>query len=147
MKIAHKIEKNYKIKFEIDFVLMNYEERFIRRKKLITNNGEDFLVELKETLSVNDGDVFVLNDGRKILIRASNEKLLEVKHKNLAKIAWHIGNRHTPCQILENRLLVQNDNVIKNLLIKLGANIKLIEDVFLPEGGAYGYGRTQNHQH
>ncbi len=147
MLIAYKIEKENIDISNLDFVLMNYDERFIRRKKLVSNKGETFLVELSETKSLNDGDAFVLNDGRKILVKAAEEKLLEIKHINLSKIAWHIGNRHTPCQILENRLLIQDDVVMRDLLKKLGAKIKLIEDVFLPEGGAYGHGRTHNHKH
>ena len=147
MLIAYKIEKENIGISNLDFVLMNYDERFIRRKKLVSNKGENFLVELSETKSLNDGDAFVLNDGRKILVKAAEEKLLEIKHINLSKIAWHIGNRHTPCQILENRLLIQDDVVMRDLLKKLGAKVKLIEDVFLPEGGAYGHGRTHNHKH
>ena len=147
MLIAYKIEKENIGISNLDFVLMNYDERFIRRKKLVSNKGETFLVELSETKSLNDGDAFVLNDGRKILVKAAEEKLLEIRHINLSKIAWHIGNRHTPCQILENRLLIQDDVVMRDLLKKLGAKVKLIEDVFLPEGGAYGHGRTHNHKH
>ena len=147
MLIAHKIEKENIDLSNLDFVLMNYDERFIRRKKLVSNKGETFLVELSETKSLNEGDVFILNDGRKILVKAAKEMLLEIKHINLSKIAWHIGNRHTPCQILENRLLIQDDVVMRDLLKKLGAKIKLIEDVFLTEGGAYGHGRTHNHKH
>ena len=147
MLIAYKIEKENIGISNLDFVLMNYDERFIRRKKLVSNKGETFLVELSETKSLNNGDAFVLNDGRKILVKAAEEKLLEIRHINLSKIAWHIGNRHTPCQILENRLLIQDDVVMRDLLKKLGAKIKLIEDVFLPEGGAYGHGRTHNHKH
>ena len=147
MLIAHKIEKENIDLSNLDFVLMNYDERFIRRKKLVSNKGETFLVELSETKSLNEGDAFILNDGRKILVKAAEEMLLEIKHINLSKIAWHIGNRHTPCQILENRLLIQDDVVMRDLLKKLGAKIKLIEDVFLPEGGTYGHGRTHNHKH
>ena len=147
MLIAHKIEKENIDLSNLDFVLMNYDERFIRRKKLVSNKGEPCLVELSETKSLDNGDAFVLNDGRKILVKAAEEKLLEIKHINLSKIAWHIGNRHTPCQILENRLLIQDDVVMRDLLKKLGAKIKLIEDVFLPEGGAYGHGRTHSHKH
>ena len=147
MLIAHKIEKENIDLSNLDFVLMNYDERFIRRKKLVSNKGETFLVELSETKALNEGDVFILNDGRKILVKAAQEMLLEIKHINLSKVAWHIGNRHTPCQILENRLLIQDDVVMRDLLKKLGAKIKLIEDVFLPEGGAYGHGRTHSHKH
>ena len=82
MLIAHKIEKENIDLSNLDFVLMNYDERFIRRKKLVSNKGETFLVELSETKSLNEGDVFILNDGRKILVKAAQEMLLEIKHIN-----------------------------------------------------------------
>ena len=82
-----------------DTVTLDYEARFLRRKRLVSDNGEAFLVELAETRSVNHGEGFRLDDGRIILVQAAAEPLLAVRHDNLPRIAWHVGNRHTPCQI------------------------------------------------
>ena len=62
-------------------------------------------------------------------------------------LAWHIGNRHTPCQIEEGSLLIQNDPVIRHMLETLGATLEEVEAPFTPEGGAYGHGRTHSHEH
>ena len=72
---------------------------------------------------------------------------MEIKSNNIMKITWHIGNRHIPCQIENERLLIQVDKVIENLIIKLGGSVKKVKEEFNPEGGAYGLGRTHGHKH
>jgi urease accessory protein len=65
----------------------------------------------------------------------------------LHRIAWHIGNRHTPCQIEADRLLIQRDHVIADMLRLIGAQVREVVEPFTPEGGAYGHGRTHGHDH
>ena len=130
-----------------DTVSLNYEDRFLRRKVLQTVAGERFLVDLKHTTSLNHGDMFELPDGRRIAVVAANETLLQITGSDLTKLAWHIGNRHTPCQIEPDRLLIQPDHVIQDLLRLVGATVCTVEEPFTPEGGAYGHGRTHSHSH
>jgi urease accessory protein len=89
----------------------------------------------------------ITTDGQEIVIQAAPEPLLEVTGDSLHRIAWHIGNRHTPCQIEEVRLLIQRDHVIKDMLEKIGATVAEVVEPFTPEGGAYGHGRTHGHDH
>ena len=89
----------------------------------------------------------LLNDGSLILIKSAKEDLLEIISENLMKIIWHIGNRHIPCQIEKDRLLIKQDKTIENLIVTLGGTIKKIKEEFNPEGGAYGLGRTHGHSH
>ena len=131
----------------IDTITLNYNDRFIRRKKLVSDNNLEFLVNLPETISVNKDDGFLLNDGNVILIKNAEETLIEIRSEDLIKLAWHIGNRHIPCQIETNRLLIHEDKVIENLIARLGGSIKKISEEFSPEGGAYGLGRTHGHKH
>jgi len=128
-------------------VTLTYDERFLRRKLLTSDNGEDFLVDLPETVSLNNGDVFKLEDGRLIAVQPAVEDLLEVKGPDLVRLAWHIGNRHTPCQLGGDRLLIQRDHVMRDMLTKLGAKLRDVSEPFTPEGGAYGHGRTHSHAH
>ena len=86
-------------------------------------------------------------DGLRVMIRAAAEQVLVVTGDNLARLAWHIGNRHTPCQIEADRLLIQNDPVIAHMLEHQGATLRAAELPFAPEGGAYGHGRTHTHEH
>ena len=131
----------------IDTITLNYNDRFIRRKKLVSDNKLEFLVNLPQTISVNKDDGFLLDDGNLILIKYAKETLIEIRSEDLIKFAWHIGNRHIPCQIETNRLLIHEDKVIENLIIRLGGKIKRISEEFSPEGGAYGLGRTHGHKH
>ncbi|MBC2836596.1 urease accessory protein UreE [Paragemmobacter straminiformis] len=128
-------------------VVLGYDERFLRRKRLMTEDDEGFLVDLPETTSVSAGDCFELLDGRLIEVGAAAEPVLVVTGENLARLAWHIGNRHTPCQIGADRLVIRDDHVLKAMLVQLGATVGHAMEPFTPEGGAYGHGRTMGHDH
>ena len=131
----------------IDEISLSYEDRFIRRKKLIANNGTEFLVNLEETKSVDENYYFKFDSGEVIKVISKEENLIQITGDNIKQIIWHIGNRHLPCQIEESRILIQEDSVIKDMIIKLGGNVTNVVEKFNPEGGAYGMGRTHSHQH
>ena len=131
----------------LDEITLSYEDRFIRRKKLIANNGTEFLVNLEETVSLNENNFFELENGNLIKVLSKEENLIEITGDNLKQIIWHIGNRHLPCQIEENRILIQDDAVILDMVLNLHGNVKKVFEKFNPEGGAYGIGRTHSHKH
>lgn len=128
-------------------IRLTYEDRFIRRKRLVTDQGEAILLDLPETRSLNHGDQLMLTDGRAVQVIAAPEELIAVRGENLTRLAWHIGNRHTPCQVGEGRLLIRRDHVLADMLIRLGAQLENVIEPFTPEGGAYGHGRTHGHEH
>lgn len=147
MQIAHEIIRNIDPASADAMISLDYEGRFLRRKRLLTDDGEDFMVELPKTISLSPSDGIVLDDGRVIGIRPKPEMLAKITHSNLMRMAWHIGNRHTPCQIEDDHLLIQQDYVLEDMLSQLGAKITHITNPFVPEGGAYGHGRTHSHHH
>ena len=126
---------------------LSYEDRFFRRRKLTVAEGWSFVADFEHTQSLGDGDALVLEDGRLVRISAAAEELYAVAGSDLARLAWHIGNRHTPCQIEAGRLLIQRDKVIGHMLEHLGARLEEVSEPFTPEGGAYGHGRTHAHEH
>ena len=63
------------------------------------------------------------------------------------RLAWHIGNRHAPCQIEAQRLVIRKNHVMQEMLVQLGATLTPVTEPFTPEGGAYGHGRTHGHEH
>ncbi len=130
-----------------DVVVLDHDARFLRRKRLETVHGEGFLVNLSETISLQARDCFELDDGRLIEILPAEEPLLVVTGPNLARYAWHIGNRHTHCQVEAGRLLIRQDHVLEAMLTHLGATVARAMEPFLPEAGAYGPGRTMGHDH
>lgn len=126
--------------------VLSYDERFLRRKVINTAHDEKLLVNLAHTTSLDHGDAFELTDGRFIEVVAAEEPLLAITG-DLTQLAWHIGNRHTPCQIERTRLVIQRDKVIGHMLEHLGATVREVVEPFTPEGGAYGHGRTHSHEH
>ena len=136
------VDKNIK-----DIISLTYDQRFIRRKKVKSDNGIEFLVNLPETKSLNPGQAFELDNLDLIKVLAKVEDLLEIKGNNLMQLIWHIGNRHIPCQIEKDRVLIQFDKVIGDMILRLGGKINQVKESFNPEGGAYGMGRTHGHKH
>ena len=130
-----------------DTCTLSYDDRFLRRKVLETSAGKRFLVDLEHTESLDHGDALELNDGSLIEVQAAAEELLEVTGDDLVRLAWHVGNRHTPCQIEKDRLLIQRNHVMQDMLTLLGATLREVVEPFTPEGGAYGHGRTHSHEH
>jgi len=134
-------------------VRLDWRDRFVRRRRLVTAAGLAFVVDLAETVSLEDGDALVLDDGRLVAVEAAAEPLVAVRAPGgapagtLARLAWHIGNRHAPAEVRADHLLVQRDHVIEDMLRHLGADLRPVEAPFRPEGGAYGHGRTHGHHH
>lgn len=126
---------------------LTYDARFLRRKVIETTDGQTVLVDLAQTTSLNHGDALESVEGVLIEVIAADEDLMQVTGENLVQLAWHIGNRHTPCQIEAACLLIQTDPVIGHMLEHLGATVTPVHRSFTPEGGAYGHGRTHSHAH
>lgn len=122
-----------------DAVTLAHDERVLRRRRLVTVHGEGVLVDLPRTVRIEHGDALELEDGRLLEVVAAEEPLLEIRG-DLARLAWHIGNRHVPCQIEAERLLVGRDRVLCDMLARLGAELREVSEPFAPEGGAYGEG-------
>lgn len=129
-----------------DTITLDYEARFVRRKRLVCDSGRTFLIDLPKARALAEGEALRLSDGTTVAVRAAPEPLLEVRGA-LPRLAWHIGNRHTPCRIEADRLLLREDPVLATMLKHLGAEVTHIEAPFSPEGGAYGHGRTFGHSH
>ena len=137
-------------KMPADTVTLSYDDRHRRRMVMTGDNGLHFLLDLEKTTELRDGNDLLLDDGRHVRVLAAKELLMKVTAKDshhLLTIAWHIGNRHLPCEISAKHLILRHDHVILDMLEKLGASVQKIEEAFNPEGGAYGVGRTHSHEH
>lgn len=129
-----------------DRVVLDYEARFLRRRVLTCEGGLRVLVDLPQTTSLDHGAALDCGDGQLIEVVAAPEPVLRVSG-DLPRLAWHIGNRHTPCQMAGDHLVIRNDPVIRHMLEHLDASITEAHAPFTPEGGAYGHGRTHSHEH
>ena len=127
---------------------MDFDTRHRRRIRVVGKNGTDVLIDLAEATPMADGDGLALEGGGVVVVRAAQEPLLEVKSSSaecLARLAWHLGNRHLPVQILEDSLRLRADHVIADMLTGLGAEVRALDAPFDPEGGAYaGHGHSNS---
>ncbi len=131
-------------------VVLDYEGRFRRRIVLHTREGMAFLLDLEHAVLLADGDLLLLDDGRTVTVRAADEALLAIDAENpqaLLRIAWHLGNRHLPTMIEDERILIRHDHVIADMLRGLGAVVTSLHGPFTPERGAYAARATGHHHH
>jgi urease accessory protein len=146
---AYKVLENFSGKV-VDTVTLDFDTRFRRRMAMTGDGGTEFLLDLPKVIGLSDGDALELEDGRHIRVVAAPEPLMQATCDDplhLARAAWHVGNRHLPCEIHPDRLVLRQDHVIADMLMKLGCTVENVIAPFNPEGGAYGVGRTQGHSH
>ena len=97
------------------------------------------------------GDLLATDDDTVIEIVAANEPVSVVKNADallMARACYHLGNRHTPLQILAGELRYQHDHVLDEMLVGLGLQPQLAQLPFEPEPGAYGeHGSNHAHSH
>jgi urease accessory protein len=117
-----------------------YADRHLRRRRLTADDDTRLLLDLPRPRLLGDGDGLALSDGRWVAVRAAAEPVVEARAadaRELARLAWHVGNRHTACQILPNALRVLDDPVLADMLAGLGAEVVRTQAPFAPEPGAY----------
>lgn len=123
-----------------DTITLDHETRNRRRRALRSDAGLDFLLDLPRPAALDEGDALVLEDGRLILVRAAAQRLVEITTPNprrLLRLAWHIGNRHTPAEIAEQAIYIEEDHVLVEMVRQQGATVRFVERPFRPERGAY----------
>jgi len=133
-----------------DRVVLDHDHRLRRRIVLHTKAGHEIRLNEAKTVQLRDGDGLKLSDGRVVLVEAEPEVLLEIHAHNLAelvRIAWHLGNRHLPTQLLGDKIRIRYDHVIAHMVEGLGGHAHRIEAAFDPEGGAYEGGGGHGHHH
>ena len=134
----------------VDAVVLDHEGRHRRRLALKGEKGTEFLLDLEKAAVLNDGDALKLEDGSLVLVRAAPQSLLEIRAatpKRLMRIAWHIGNRHTPAEIGDDALWIEDDHVLVEMVRGLGAEVVRVERPFQPERGAYEAAEAHGHAH
>ena len=123
----------------IDRVVLDADERHRRRVALTGERGTAFLLDLPHATALRDGDG----------LAGKPEPLIEIMAASpdeLARLAWHIGNRHTDIEIVGERLRIRRDHVLEDMLRQLGARLNPIEAPFDPEPGAYGQHHPHDHE-
>ena len=132
-------------------VVLDFDARHRRRIRLATDGGEDVLLDLPKAVAMADGDGLELDGGGWLRVTAAPEPLAEIRAGSahaMVRVAWHLGNRHLPTQIVGEMLRIRPDHVIEAMVRGLGVEVRRIEAPFQPEGGAYsGEGGGHGHHH
>ena len=117
-----------------------FEERCKSRAQVKLTSGEEVALRLPRGEILRGGDMVVASDGRIIEVLAAKESVVEVKYGSaaqLARAAFHLGNRHVPVQIGDGWLRFAGDHVLEDMLRGLGASLSTLQAPFEPEEGAY----------
>jgi len=128
-------------KLELDFV-----HRTKSRLRARLASGAEAGLFLPRGTILRGGQKLIARDGRIVEVVAAREDLLEVRCADaleLARAAYHLGNRHVPVELGEGWLRIQADHVLETMLIGLGGEVSALRAAFEPEAGAY----AQGHQH
>ncbi len=132
-------------------VTLAFDDRHRRRIRMTDDAGEPFLLDLPEAVVLADGDGLVLDEGGMIAVRAAAEPVADIScagAAHAARLAWHIGNRHAPVQVLaDGALRIRDDHVLVRMAEGLGARVRRHRATFQPEPGAYAEGAAHGHAH
>jgi urease accessory protein len=133
-----------------DTVILDYAQRSAQKITVAGVKGGQFEIALAAPARLRTDDVLLLDDGSLIEVVAAPEPLLEARASDLAqlaRLAWHLGDRHVSVQLFANRIRTRREPAIEALLRSLGAKLALIEAPFEPEGGAYAHDHGHGHGH
>ena len=133
-----------------DTVILDYAARSAGQATVESVKGVTIDIHLHGGLRLRTDDLLVLEDGTLVEVVAAPEALIEARATDvaaLARLAWHLGDRHIAVQLLPNRIRTQREAAVEELLAALGAKVALIDAPFEPEGGAYAAPPPQGHDH
>jgi urease accessory protein len=132
-------------------VTLRFHDRHRRRVRMSEDSGTDFLLDLPQAAVLRQGDGLALEGGGYIQVRAAPEAVADIaagSPEHLARLAWHIGNRHVPVQVLPDSVLrILDDHVLVDMVRGLGAEVVRLRAPFAPEAGAYAGGHKHEHDH
>ncbi len=136
-------------------VTLAHVDRYRRRIALAAEDGRRFLLDQPSATALGDGDGLLLDDGAIVAVRAADEDVCDVacdSPRDLARLAWHLGNRHVPVEVRDDGLRIRDDHVIVEMLRGLGAQVIRRRAPFNPERGAYHehghrHGHGDDHHH
>lgn len=134
----------------VDTVILDYAQRSAQKITVTGIKGGIVEIDLHEPARLRTDDLLLLDDGTLVEVVAAPEPLIEARLADvaaLARLAWHLGDRHVSVQVLANRIRAQRDHTIETLLKSLGAKLTMIEAPFEPEGGAYASSHAHDHDH
>jgi urease accessory protein len=131
-------------------VTLTYADRYRRRIRLRDDAGAAFVLDLPAAVAMRDGDGLEMADGAFLRVVAGAEPVVDIAcadPRHVARMAWHLGNRHLPVEVLADGLTLRiaDDHVIAAMAEGLGGTVTRREATFAPESGAYAGGHGHGH--
>lgn len=127
-------------------LVLPFEMRSRSRYRAVLDSGEAVGIVLPRGTVLRGGDRVRASDGRIVEVVAQPEPLVEARchdARELARTAYHLGNRHVAVEVGNGWLRLTPDHVLEAMLRGLGAEVVAVVAPFEPEAGAYAPG----HQH
>ncbi|HEY0712167.1 MAG TPA: urease accessory protein UreE [Polyangia bacterium] len=135
---------------ESDGLTLDFDRRRKSRQRVVLDSGVEAGLFLPRGTVLREGDRLRGDDGSVVRVKAAPETLSVVAAQDrlqLARAAYHLGNRHLPVEITAMGLQYQHDHVLDTMVRGLGLEVTVCEGPFNPEGGAYGGGHGHGHDH
>jgi urease accessory protein len=133
-----------------DTVILDYAQRSAEKVTVTGAKGTVVDIDLHMPVRLRTDDLLLLDDGTLVEVVAAPEPLIEARASDLpglSRLAWHLGDRHIPVQVLTNRVRARREAAVETLLTSLGAKVTMIDAPFEPEGGAYALSQAHDHGH
>jgi urease accessory protein len=132
-----------------DRLSLTAEERSRSRHPHLTEGGQEVYLQLKRGTNLRHGDRLQAEADELIVeIIAKPEQVMvvtAVHSLDLLQAAYHLGNRHVPLEITDDRLYLLPDPVLQDLLHQRGLSVTIADRPFQPQAGAYE--STPHHHH
>ncbi len=131
-----------------DVIELSFDQRERSRLRARLTSGEEIGIDLPVGTVLHHGSRLALEGGRVVAVEAAIESLLEItaaQPAGLARIAYHIGNRHVPIEVADGCLRILPDHVLRAMVEGLGGQVRAVAARFHPESGAYGHGHVHGH--
>lgn len=129
-------------------IVLPFASRTKSRLRARTVNGEDVGIFLERGTVLRGGDLLVIDDGRIVQVIAADEEVSTVHSadpRQLARVSYHLGNRHVALQIGPTWVRYLHDHVLDDMVRTLGLEVVVERAAFEPEAGAYGGRSTHLH--
>jgi len=149
LRVVRVVQSAHNSARQVDSLVLKPDERRLQTGHFTGVNGTQIGMMLPEPVVLRNGDALELDDGSIVDVVIEPEPLIEIRGNDLthlARLAWHLGDRHVPVQIFANRLRMRPDTALEKMLKALGARLAQIEAPFDPEGGAYAH-HAHSHEH
>jgi len=129
-------------------LILPFELRQKSRLLSKLDTGEEVGLVLDRGVFMRGGDCLLASDGRVIEVVAADEQVSVVTASDpwqLARAAYHLGNRHVSLQVGSGWLRYLHDHVLDDMVRGLGFQVSIHQLPFEPEGGAYSHSGNAHH--